>query len=56
MARNVEDFLKRDLRINTAPRAALSLQCSIVGFMGYTACLIRLYPIGMHGIRKLSQT
>ena len=56
MHRNVKDFLERDLKLITLPRVAIGFAGATFGMLGYTCALMRLYPIGMYGIKSIAQT
>lgn len=63
LARNFDDFLQRDLKVYTAPRALGTLLCITMGAINGNPMLTRvigycnrLVPVGQFGITKASQT
>ncbi len=56
LARNVNDFMERDLKLFTAPRAAVGLTGATLGLVGLQCGVLRMYPIGQYGIKSIRQT
>lgn len=56
MARNWDDFLQRDLKAITLPRATAMLALNTVALYTVSKWVRHLLPIGKFGIRKIQQT
>jgi hypothetical protein len=55
-ARNIDDFLQRDLKALTFPRAFAIFVGTSMAFWTATSWLVRLMPLGRMGIRTIKQT
>jgi hypothetical protein len=56
LARNWDDFLQRDLKAYTFPRATAVLFLNSCAFYTVFTWVRHLLPIGRFGIRKVTQT
>ena len=56
MARNWDDFLQRDLKAITFPRAFAIFTLNSMAFLTVFTWVRHLIPVGRFGIRKISQT
>jgi len=56
LARNWDDFLQRDLKAYTFPRASAVLFLNTCAFYTVFTWARHLLPVGRFGIRKISQT
>lgn len=55
-ARNWDDFLQRDVKAMTFPRAFGVFTATTLFFLSATSILVRLMPLGRFGIRSIKQT
>jgi hypothetical protein len=56
LARNWDDFLQRDLKAYTFPRAAAILTLNSLALYTVFTWVRHLIPVGRFGIRKINQT